>query len=80
MRQTRFHHHLILVLSNHQNHRQVPILSQGHPHFPGLFCENNQALLEREWINSGFHVNGEIRSEGMHLQKDPKMEDHLNQV
>ena len=80
MHQTRFHHHLILVLSNRQNHCQVPILSRIHPHFPGFSRENNQALLERGSINSGFHVTGEIRSEGIYLQMDPKMEDRLNQI
>ena len=80
MHQTRFHHHVILILSNHQNHRQVPILSRSQPHFPGFSREDNQAPLERELINSGFHVTGEIRSEGIYLQVDPKMEDHLNQV
>ena len=63
MHQTRFYHHLILVLSNHQNHRQVPILTRSHPHFPGFSRENNQALLERGSINLGFHITGEIRSE-----------------
>ena len=80
MHQTRFHHHLILVLSNHQNHRQVPIPSRSHPHFPRFSRENNEALLERGSINSGFHVTGEIRSEGIYLQMDPKMEDRLNQI
>ena len=80
MHQTRFHHYLILVLSNHQNQRQVPILSRSYPHFTGFSSEDNQALLERGSINSGFHVTGEIRSEGIYLQMDPKMEDRLNQV
>ena len=80
MHQTRFHHHLILVLSNHQDHRQVPILIWSHPHFPRFSHENNQALLERGSINSGFHVTGEIRPEGIYLQMDLKMEDCLNQL
>ena len=80
MHQTLFHHHLIVVLSNHQNHHQVPILSRSHPHFPGFSCENNQALLERWSINSGFHVTGEIQSEDIYLRMDPKMEGRLNQV
>ena len=80
MHQTHFHHHLILVLRNYQNHRQVSILSRSHPHFPEFSRENNQALLEKGSINSGFHVTGEIRSEGKYLQMDPKMEDRLNQV
>ena len=80
MHQTRFHHHLILVRSNHQNHHQVPILSRSHPHFPRFFCENSHALLERGSINSGFHIIGEIRSEAMYLQMDSKMKDRLNQV
>ena len=80
MHQTCFHQHLLLVLNNHHNHRQVPILIRSHPHFPGFSRENNQALLERGSINSGFRVIGEIRSEGIYLQMDPKMEDRLNQV
>ena len=56
----------ILVLSNHQNHHQVPILSWSHPHFPRFSRENNQVLLERGSINSGFRVNGEIRSESIY--------------
>ena len=80
MYQTCFHHHLILVLSNHQNRRQVPILSLSRPHFPGFSRENNQAFLEKGSINSSFHVTREIRSEGIYLQMYPKMEDHLNQV
>ena len=47
---------------------------------PGFSRKNNQALLERESINSGFHVTGEIRSEDIYLQMDPKMEDRLSQV
>ena len=80
MHPTRLHHHLILVLSNHQNHGQVPILSRNHPHFPGFTRENNQAFLEKGSINSGFHITGEIRSEGIYLKMDPKMEDRLKQV
>ena len=80
MHQTRFYHHLILVLSNYQNHCQVPILSQSYAHFPGFSRENSQALLERGSINSGFQVTGEIRSEGIYLQMDPKIEDRLKEV
>ena len=78
MHQTRFHHHLILVLSNYQNHLHFPIPS--HPHFPRFSRENSQALLEKGSINSGFHITGKIRSEGIYLQMDPKMEDRLNQI
>ena len=80
MHQTRFHHHLVLFLSNHQNHRSIPILSQSHPNLPGFSRVDNRALLERGSINSGFHVSGEIRSEGIYLQLDPKVKDRLNQV